>query len=503
MADRVGEQFGKYKLTKLLGRGGFADVYLGQHVTLGTLVAIKVLHTRLSPDDLASFLKEAQTIARLAEHPHILRVLDFDDGGGLPYLVMDYAPNGTLRSKYPAGTRVPLETVVGYVQQVADGLQFAHEQQPPIVHRDIKPENMLLGRQGEIRLSDFGIAVTVTQYINPHAPSGTAAYMAPELFNGEVHRASDQYSLGVVVYEWLCGTRPFPGPGYLQYGHQHVNNPAPALRSKAPDLPPAVEEVVMTALEKDPKARFGSVKAFATALSQASLLTQPSQISEPDTPASQPTTPQLAPPISEPPPATPESPLGKAGPAPTAPSSTWQQDIFSAPQESIHPPAPPKPKLAIKQRLTARNILVGLLLLVVLAGGGVGLSLVGKKSENSTRTPTVRLIDTPTFMPPASDISGMWAGPVSYGDAQVETDSYDLSLSGSLISGIGNSSTTGAHFLITGTINRYYIILNIHIVENNCDGREELQLSADYNSMSGNLESGCNGRTYTITLTRK
>lgn len=269
MVDRVGEQFGKYRLIRLLGRGGFADVYLGQHVTLGTLAAIKVLRNRLVHDDLAAFLREAQTIARLADHPHILRVLDFDDVGGLPYLVMDYAPGGTLRQRHPAGTCVPLETVLTYVRQVAEGLQFAHDQQPPIVHRDIKPENMLLGRQDEIRLSDFGIAVTVTQYVNPHAPSGTAAYMAPEMFNGDVHRASDQYSLAVVVYEWLCGTRPFPGPGYLQYGYQHVNHLPPTMRDKVPNLLPAVEEVVLRALAKDPKARYESVRAFAQAIAEA------------------------------------------------------------------------------------------------------------------------------------------------------------------------------------------------------------------------------------------
>jgi WD40 repeat protein len=93
--------------------------------------------------------------------------------------------------------------------------------------------------------------------------------MAPEMFNGDVHRTSDQYALGVVVYEWLSGARPFPGPGYLQYGHQHVNNPPPPLRAKVPDLPPAVEQVVLRALAKDPKQRYPSVRAFAEALVQA------------------------------------------------------------------------------------------------------------------------------------------------------------------------------------------------------------------------------------------
>jgi hypothetical protein len=227
------------------------------------------LHSRLAPDDLTAFLREAQTIARLADHSHILRVLDFDDGGGLPYLVMDYAPNGTLRQRHPFGARLPVETVLTYVRQVAAALHYAHMQLPPIVHRDIKPENMLLGRQEEIRLSDFGIAVTVTQYVNPHAPSGTAAYMAPETFNGEVHRASDQYSLGIVVYEWLCGVRPFSGPGYPQYGYQHVNISPPPLSNHVSTLSPTVEAVVLKALAKDPKQRYENVQAFAEALEAA------------------------------------------------------------------------------------------------------------------------------------------------------------------------------------------------------------------------------------------
>jgi serine/threonine protein kinase len=105
--------------------------------------------------------------------------------------------------------------VVAYVRQVAAALQHAHEQEPPVVHRDVKPQNMLVGRQGEILLSDFGIAVLATQYVHPRALSGTAAYMAPEQFRGEVHRASDQYALGVVAYEWLTGECPFPGPDVL------------------------------------------------------------------------------------------------------------------------------------------------------------------------------------------------------------------------------------------------------------------------------------------------
>jgi len=260
---------GRYQLYERLGSGGFADVYRGEHVRLKTLCAIKVLHTRLTGKHLDRFESEARTVAHL-NHPNILQVRDFDIDNGMPFLVMDYASNGTLRDRHPSGSKLPLATVVPYIAQVAEALHYAHEQNPPIVHRDIKPENLLIGPRGEILLSDFGIAIAVTEYIHPRDAIGTAAYMAPEQFREEPHRASDQYALGIVVYEWLCGARPFKGD-FLGLGYKHVHEPPPALRAadKAPWLPSAVEQVVLKALAKDPADRFESVRAFAQALERA------------------------------------------------------------------------------------------------------------------------------------------------------------------------------------------------------------------------------------------
>src|SRR6266446_3573783 len=114
MADRVGQQLGNYRLTHLLGRGGFAEVYLGEHLRLKTQAAIKVLHTSLEDDDVEDFLKEAQTVARL-KHPHIVRVFDFDVEEHIPFLVMDYLSNGNVRRSHPKGTPLPLMTIVSYV----------------------------------------------------------------------------------------------------------------------------------------------------------------------------------------------------------------------------------------------------------------------------------------------------------------------------------------------------------------------------------------------------
>src|SRR5258708_8454203 len=152
MHNRVGQQLGNYRLVRLLGRGGFAQVYLGEHLRLGTQAAIKLLSTHLAEGDVENFLAEARTIARL-EHPHIIRILDFDVEQDIPFLVMSYAPNGTLRQCYPRGTRLPLDIILTYLKQAADALQYAHDAK--LIHRDIKPENMLLGRHNEILLRDL------------------------------------------------------------------------------------------------------------------------------------------------------------------------------------------------------------------------------------------------------------------------------------------------------------------------------------------------------------
>ena len=267
MVDRVGQQLGNYNLTRLLGQGGFADVYQGEHVYLKTQAAIKVMQTRLAQDDIEGFVNEARTIAGL-KHPHIVRVLDFGIDNGTPFLVMDFAPMGTLRQRYPRGTRLPPAIISSYVKQVAAALQYAHDKK--LIHRDIKPENMLLEAENEILLSDFGIALVAqsSRYQNTQDSVGTLAYMAPEQLQGHPRIASDQYSLGIVVYEWLTGDRPFHG-SFIEMASQHMLVPPPPLHEKVPDILSPIEEVVMVALAKDPQQRFANVQAFANAFEQA------------------------------------------------------------------------------------------------------------------------------------------------------------------------------------------------------------------------------------------
>lgn len=361
--EHLGQQLGNYRLVRLLGEGGFARVYLGEHVHLSTQAAIKVLSTLLaSSEDVDMFRLEARTIAGL-NHPNIVRVLDFGVEGSAPYLVMDYATNGSLRLLHPKGIRLQPEVVWRYLRQVADALQYAHEQK--LVHRDVKPENMLVGRKQEVLLTDFGIALVTqsSRYESTQGVAGTAAYMAPEQLQGRPRPASDIYSLGIVAYEWLCGERPFHG-SFTEIASQHLFTPPPPLRAKVPDLPLAVEEVVLTALAKDPKERFATSRAFANAFDQAihpgsagvaafstdpsaywTRLPGPTPLAAPTgqaiPAASTPPKPEAAPPASDAPiptPAEPGTPLDSLGAASWHNAPTQLKPLDAT--EAVPPPIP-------------------------------------------------------------------------------------------------------------------------------------------------------------------
>jgi serine/threonine protein kinase len=269
VTDLIDQQFGGYRLLRLIGKGGQASVYLGQHLRLQQKYgAIKILHASVSEQDIKTFQQEANTIAAL-QHPHIVNVLDFDIQQGTPFLVMEYYPDGSLRERHPRGERLPLPTVVSYVKQVAEALQHAHDH--GLIHRDVKAANMLIGRRGEIVLSDFGIVAIAhsTSSLGTQDFAGTAPYMAPEQILQHPRRESDQYALAVVVYEWLCGELPFLGTPH-EIALKHLTVEPPSLCKIRSDLSPLLEQVVFKALEKDPKQRFPSVQDFSAALQQAS-----------------------------------------------------------------------------------------------------------------------------------------------------------------------------------------------------------------------------------------
>ncbi len=307
MNSYVGQQLGNYRLLRLLGRGGFAEVYLGEHIYLKSQAALKILHTQLTAEQQSAFVQEGQTLVRL-HHPNIVRVLDFAIEAGIPFLVMEYAPNGTLHQRHPPGTRLSPDTIVSYVWHVASALQYAHEQ--GLIHRDVKPENMLLGPRNEVLLSDFGLALLASHVYSTLAqaePSlrGTTPYLAPEQLQGKPCPQSDQYALGVVVYEWLCGRRPFGGSA-LEIAMQHLTASVPPLHEQLPDLAPAIEEVVLRALAKNPEQRFTCIRDFGVAFehaAQSTYATWPTyptplaQLVTPQTPMNQPHSPNASPSI--------------------------------------------------------------------------------------------------------------------------------------------------------------------------------------------------------------
>jgi predicted ATPase/serine/threonine protein kinase/DNA-binding CsgD family transcriptional regulator len=269
MTDRVGQQLGNYRLLQLIGRGNFAEVYLGEHQHLNTQAAIKVLNTYFTSEDKDRFYAEARTIARL-NHPHIVRVLDFDIEDGFPFLIMEYAPNGTLRQRHAKGTRVPLDIVVSYIKQVANALQYIHTQK--LIHRDVKPENMLLGQSNEVLLSEFGTAIIAqstrsAQARQPQEVAESIIYMAPEQLMGKPRPASDQYALAIVTYEWLSGEPPFNG-SVQQITSHHLSTPPPSLRIEMPWVSATIESIVLKALAKDRQQRFATVQDFANALEE-------------------------------------------------------------------------------------------------------------------------------------------------------------------------------------------------------------------------------------------
>src|SRR5579859_6120284 len=257
MTNRMGQQIGNYRLVQLLGSGGFADVYLGQHIHLKKRqVAIKILKASLDEKYASTFSEEAQTVADL-KHANIIQLLDYGIES-TPYLIMEYAQKGTLRDIYPKGSVVPLSVIIQYIEQIAAALQYAHDQR--IIHRDVKPQNLLVRNTNEIVLSDFGIATIAHNTTSLHTGDyhGTLHYSAPEQLRGKPRPASDQYALGIITYEWLCGNLPFTG-FQTEIVVMHLTEPPQPLHQRMPTISPAVEAVVMRTLEKEADHRFDSV----------------------------------------------------------------------------------------------------------------------------------------------------------------------------------------------------------------------------------------------------
>lgn len=278
MPLRPGDVVGAYEIVSLLGQGGMATVYRAFHARLNRHVAIKMIHPAHLEDPhlLSRFEREAQIVAAL-EHPHIVPVYDFSEHDGEPYLVMKLIEGSTLKAMLGGGA-LRVEDILAITMPVAQALDYAHQQ--GVLHRDIKPSNLMLDRQMTPYLTDFGlarVAVAGDSTISRDLLMGTPHYIAPEqaLKNDDVDYRADLYSFGVVLYELLVGKVPFSNGTPYSIINDHIYQPMPMPSSQNPDIPPAVELVLLKALAKDPEDRYQSASAMVEELRQSVQLNTP------------------------------------------------------------------------------------------------------------------------------------------------------------------------------------------------------------------------------------
>jgi serine/threonine-protein kinase len=296
MLDLVGQRLGQYRIEARVARGATSTIYKAYQEKLDRYVAIKVLspHFIDEPGFLDRFYQEARAVARL-DHPNILPVYDFDQVGELVYIVMKYVNTGPLRNVMHGPLDLPYTLEI--VTQVGLALGYAHRQ--GVIHRDVKPGNILIADENWALLTDFGLAKMLEgnqRLTRTGTGVGTPEYMSPEQAQGQpTDGRADLYSLGAMLYEMFTGRLPFESDSGIAVAMKHVNDPVMPPREYRPDLPPAVENVILTALEKDPDRRYATAEAMLTALTRAAApALRPEAIEEPWA---------VAPPIDAPPPA--------------------------------------------------------------------------------------------------------------------------------------------------------------------------------------------------------
>src|SRR5690349_13746247 len=268
MGDLAGQNLGPYRILEQVGAGGTATVYKAYHTAMDRYVAIKVLpqHLARDPNFRARFQREARTIARL-EHRYILPVHDVGEEDGIPYFVMRYTDGGDFGNLIAKGS-LSVARAAAIVAQVAEALAYAHRQ--GIIHRDIKPANILIGRDGDPLLTDFGIAKIyedTLQLTGEGVMVGTPTYMAPEQLQGQpVDARADIYALGVVLYQALTGEPPFIAETPLAVALMHIHNPLRSPRQLNSIIPESIERIILRAMAKNPSDRFQTAGEMAEAL---------------------------------------------------------------------------------------------------------------------------------------------------------------------------------------------------------------------------------------------
>lgn len=246
----------RYEIIDKVGSGGMADVYKAKCHRLNRYVAIKILKNEYSSDKnfVAKFRAEAQSAAGLS-HPNIVNVYDVGDDEGLYYIVMELVEGITLKKFIERKGRLEIKEAIGISIQIAQGMEAAHANH--IIHRDIKPQNIIISRDGKVKVTDFGIAKAATSNTVSQNAVGSVHYLSPEQARGGYSdEKSDIYSLGVTIYEMLCGAVPFAGDNSVSVALSHINDEARPIRDLRPDVPVSIEKIVQKCMQKKPERRY-------------------------------------------------------------------------------------------------------------------------------------------------------------------------------------------------------------------------------------------------------
>jgi len=408
--DLVGRTLGRYEVAALIGRGGMATVYKARHPGLNRTVAIKVLHRHLAVDSafVGRFRREARAVAAL-RHPNIVRVYDFDSQDDIYFIVMEFIDGPTLASflkrLFKQGRHLSPQEILRLFSPMCSAIHYAHEQ--GMVHRDIKPSNIILTRQHEPILTDYGIAriAGATAYTMPGVVIGSAHYMSPEQAEGlPGDNRSDIYSLGIVLFEALTGSVPFQGETPASVLMKQVSSAPPPALSLNPDLPPAIEAVLNKALAKDPNDRYQQGSDLALALQEVfgQAAAEPVATTAAEEAPVDEATLQVTRQITPPPPSVTPPPPAVTPPPPTAPPPAQEPAPVSEPTvvSGIDLTIPPAPVRRAKAKIPRQVMIPALALAVVgvavggflLFGGGGGSSQPGGSTQSPTANAAVALI---------------------------------------------------------------------------------------------------------------
>lgn len=278
----------RYEIIRPIGEGGMANVYLGYDTILDRNVAIKILRGDLSNDEkfVRRFQREALSASSLA-HPNIVEMYDVGEDDNIYYIVMEYVEGKTLKQLLKRRGSLTLSEAIDIMLQLTDGMTHAHDSY--IIHRDLKPQNIMIKDDGQIKITDFGIAMALnaTQLTQTNSVMGSVHYLPPEQASGKgCTTKSDIYSMGIIFYELLTGSLPFRGENAVEIALKHMRDPLPSLKEDNPSIPQSIENIILKSTAKNPKNRYDDARSMhddlLTALDDDRINEEPYQYKYPE-----------------------------------------------------------------------------------------------------------------------------------------------------------------------------------------------------------------------------